>query len=392
MDAYKFKILIIHNKYQQYGGEDSVVAEEEKMLRQYGHVTQLYTKDNQIVDRMSKLSLLANTLWSRNTTKEVGQILEASKPDVVHIHNTFPLVSPSVYWEINKQGIPIVQTIHNFRLSCLQAMFLRKGSVCEKCLGKFPWRGIVNRCYRDSMASSTVLAMMLQLHRMIGTYGNKINAYIALNKFCKNKLIEMGIQENKIYIKPNFIESKNNDDNIENDGNPLFVGRLSKEKGIDLLADVITNMPNRQFDIVGSGPESDTLENIPNAIMHGKLSQNKVQQMMKKAPFLILPSIWYENMPMTLVEAFANGTPVISSRIGALIELIDDGNTGLHFKLGSSDDLRKKITWALINKDQMKNMGNNAKKVYLNKYTRDINYHQLIDIYKKAHGEMGKLN
>ena len=384
-NIYPNKILVIHNSYLQYGGEDSVVASEIQMLKSHGHNVQLYARDNHEIDQMGKLSLFMDTVWSRRAVRDLSQKICEFRPDIIHVHNIFPLISPAVYWAASKMNIPIVQTIHNFRLACLQAMFLRDGEVCEDCLGKPPWHGVLHKCYRGSFSASLVSAFSLQAHRVIGTYRKKVDGYIALNSFCRNKLVEIGLPEDRIFIKPNFVSmpvANGEADGIT--GNPLYVGRLSKDKGVTVLAEAMRTFPEVAFDIVGGGDEAHVFDGLTNVNLKGSLPLDEVYALMRTAPFLIMPSIWYENMPRTLVEAYGCGTPVIASRIGALAELVEDGKSGLLFNPGSSEDLVKTIQWALGNTDKMRAMGVYAYNVYRHEYTEEQNYTMMRDIYQRV--------
>jgi glycosyltransferase involved in cell wall biosynthesis len=242
---------------------------------------------------------------------------------------------------------------------------------------------VLHKCYKDSFSASTALATTLMIHKLIGTYKNKVSAYIALNEFCKAKLVEMGIQENRIRVKPNFVLPVENQV-LKKDGNPLFVGRLSKEKGVAVLAETIKSLPEQQFDIAGDGPEKHLFTSMPNVNYLGSLNQEDVIKLMLKAPFIMLPSLWYENMPRTIVEAFSCGTPVIASDIGALSTMIDHNKTGILFSAGSSVELAESIKWALDNKEKLLHMGNMAKKKYISDFTEDANYTMLLDIYNQV--------
>ena len=378
------KILIIHNRYIQYGGEDSVVESEMDLLKSHGHDVRLYARDNQEVNQMGKLDLLINSVWSRKSKDDLLQLINEFRPDIIHVHNTFPLISPVVYWAACEARVPIVQTIHNFRLACLQAMFLRDGEVCEDCLGKIPWRGVMHKCYRDSFSASIVSAISLQTHRVIGTYKNKISGYIALNSFCRNKLVDMGLKADRIFVKPNFVSMPNIEKNTSRiSGNPLFVGRLSKDKGVQILADAMKYFPDIMFDVVGVGPDDHVFNGLTNVNIKGNLPLDDVYALMRAAPFLIMPSIWYENMPRTLVESFGCGTPVIASRIGALAELVENEKSGLLFEPGSCDDLCRAVKWALNHVDEMTDMGVCVREIYDQKYTDKKNYTMMIDIYER---------
>lgn len=383
------RVLIVHNAYQYKGGEDSVVEAEIELLRNQGHAVELYTRNNDEIATQSKLKLVQQTLWSNRTHEDIVTVIAKFKPEVIHVHNTFPLISPSLYWAAAKAGIPIVQTLHNFRLICPQAMFLRESKVCEDCLGKVPWRGVVHGCYRGSQAQSLVLASMVTIHRAIGTWQNKVTRYIALNDFCRSKFIAGGLPAERIVVKPNFVDFSAPPEVPRNGF--LFVGRLSAEKGVDVLVDAVRHVSGVDVRVAGSGPEEHLIKGVTGLKPLGALSGDAVRVEMSQSVALILPSIWYENFPRTLVEAFGCGLPVIASRIGALAELVEDGETGLLFEPGNAKDLAIKMQWAQQNPEQMRQMGQNARKLYEAEYTADRNYDQLIAIYRDAIEETVRL-
>jgi len=380
------RILIAHNRYQQRGGEDAVVEEEAQMLRARGHEVHLYLRDNHDLPDMPKAQAALQTLWSSRTTAEVGHVFEAFRPDLLHVHNTFPLISPSIYWAAAKHRIPVVQTLHNFRLVCPQGLMLRDGRPCEDCVGRLPWPGVVHACYRQSRAQTGVLAAMLAGHRALGTWSHRITRYIALNKFCRDRFVAGGLPAEKIRIKPNSVDLPASPAQ-EREGF-LFVGRLSSEKGIEVLAEaahaVALPLPIR---IAGTGPEAALVDGHPGLQALGALSPDAVYAEMRHAKALVLPSIWYENFPRTLVEAFACGLPVIASRLGAMSALIEDGKTGLLFDAGDAADLAAKLSWAETHPRQMAAMGHAARAVYERDLTSAANYRQLIDIYAEASAE-----
>lgn len=376
------KVLIVHNSYQRRGGEEVVAEREAALLSQNGHEVQIYGRHNETIENMPKVGVALGTLWSRRTTDDLGKCIAAFNPDLIHVHNTFPLISPSLFWAVAKKDLPVVQTLHNFRLLCPQAMFLRDKRTCEDCLGKLPWRGVVRRCYRDSTAQSAVLAGMLTLHRVLGTYQHKVTRYIALNRFCRDKFVEGGLPPDRISIKPNFVDSPVPIDVPRADG--LFVGRLSQEKGADVLFGALTRLPGKIVNVIGEGPERAHIQ------MHGRLrslgaqTRAEIMEHMQHSSYLVMPSIWYETFGLVLVEAFACGLPVIASRLGVMEELIEDGRTGMLFDPGSSIDLAEKIAWADSHPEEMHRMGRNARKTYLEKYTPQHNYTQLMAIYHQA--------
>jgi glycosyltransferase involved in cell wall biosynthesis len=328
------------------------------------------------------MQLLRDTYWSPRTEAKVEELVRGFKPDLIHVHNTFPLISPSLYWAAAKHGVPVVQTLHNFRLFCLGALFLRENRVCEDCMGRAPWRGIVHGCYRESISQSAVLAGMLSLHRGLGTWKNKVTRYIALNDFCRNKFIQGGLPAERLVVKPNFVDFPA--PKPQHREGFLFVGRLSLEKGINVLADCARRLPHQAFRVAGTGPEAHQLEALPNVELLGALSGDQVRAQMQKASALLMPSIWHENFPRTLVEAFASGLPVIASRVGALADLVDDDVNGLLFSVNDGNDLAAKVRWAAEHPNQLGTLGKTARAHYEAYFTADANYKLLLSIYADA--------
>lgn len=378
------KILVVHNSYQQAGGEDAVVASEVELLRAHGHEVECYGRSNHEIGAMSRLALARDTLWSPRSTEELTQLIARFAPDVMHVHNTFPLISPAAYWAADAAGVPVVQTLHNFRLLCPQAMYLRQGKVCEDCAGTVPWRGVVRGCYRDSIPQSLVLTAMLTMHRTLGTYRSKVARYIALSEFGRDKFIAGGLPAGRIVVKPNFVDFEPPVE-TQREGF-LYVGRLSPEKGVALLADVLSaqaaSAGGMHLRVAGTGPEAACLEGIPGVAMLGGLDGGQVRAEMGRAQALVMPSVWYEGFPRTLVEAYGCGLPVIASRLGALPELVEEGVTGLLFEPGNAADLAMKMQWAQAHPAEMAEMGRRARRRYEERYTAEHNYAQLLAIYR----------
>jgi glycosyltransferase involved in cell wall biosynthesis len=381
------RILIVHAAYQQRGGEDAVVESEAELLVARGNEVHQFTRHNDEIPSMRRADLAVQAIWSRQSAQTLVSLVKTFRPNVVHAHNTWPLISPSIYWAAEKAGVAMVQTLHNFRVLCPQGMFLREGHACEDCLGHLPWRGAAHGCYRGSKAQSTVLVGMLTLHRALGTYRNKITRYIALNEFCRRKFIEGGLPAERIVVKPNFVDFGVPAEHARNGF--LFVGRLSPEKGVAVLAQA-TAIAGAPVRVAGTGPEAALLRGLAAAQMLGALSSDDVHTEMQRAMALVLPSIWYENFPRTLVEAFASGLPVIASRIGALAELMDDGVTGLLFEPGNAADLACKMQWAQANPQRMAQMGLRARAQYEAEFTAVRNCQQLMAIYQGAIDEMAR--
>ncbi len=376
------RVLVAHNYYRLRGGEDAVAEAEVALLRKHGHDVEFLVRSNADLDESRRVRSVSDAIWSSTSYRAINDAIRRFRPNVLHTHNTFPVLSPAIIHAAARNGVPVVQTLHNFRLMCVQAMFLRDGKVCEDCLGRIPWRGVVRKCYRGSLAASAALASSLVTHRVLGTYRHRVARFIALNAFCKDKFVEGGLPEERIAIKPNFVEVPTLRDEPRQRG--LFVGRLSPEKGVATLAGAMGLLSEAQVDVLGEGPEQDRLRNIPRLTLLGSAGPQEVHARMSRAAYLVLPSIWYENFPRTLVEAYGAGLPVIASRIGALKEIVEEGRTGLLFEPGSASDLASKMAWADANPGEMRRMGSNARQEYEQRYSPDINYRQLTAIYEAA--------
>ena len=387
------KIILVHNAYQQPGGEDVVFEQERQLLERAGHQVVMYRRSNHEMEGYSaaqRLALVSKAVWSSETRREFARLLEEEKPQVVHVHNTLTMISPSIYWACLEANIPVVQTLHNFRLFCPAATFYRNTQVCEECLEHSLWRGVRYGCYRDSRPATATVALMLAVNRGLGTYSRAINCYIAFHEFARKKCVEGGLPPEKIAIKPNFVHPDPGARAADGDY-ALFVGRLSPEKGIGTLLAAWELLPKDiPLVIAGDGPmRSQVEEHVArsggaNVSYRGRLLREQALAAMKGARFLIFPSEWYEGFPVTIAEAFACGVPVVCSRLGAMQELISDGRTGLHFTCREAGDLAQKVEWAWSNPERMQAMGREAREEYLSKYTAEKNYPVLMEIYQRV--------
>jgi glycosyltransferase involved in cell wall biosynthesis len=283
---------------------------------------------------------------------------------------------------VHNAGVPLVQTLHNFRLHCPQAMYLREGNICHDCLGRLPWPGVLHGCYRNSRTQSAVIATMLVMHRAFQTYQNKVTRYIALNEFCRDKFIEGGLPADRIVIKPNFVNFPP-PQLMERKGF-LFVGRLSVEKGLDVLMRAWGTMDSGSLKIAGNGPEGKNLNDMRGLSKLGQLKGQQVHDEMLRSSALLLPSISYDSFPRTLVEAYASGLPVIASRSGSFANLVEDGVTGLLFERGNAEDLARKLKWCQTNPEKLAEMGLRARAKYEAEFSETRNYQRLIEIYDEA--------
>ncbi|MBF0120235.1 MAG: glycosyltransferase family 4 protein [Desulfobacterales bacterium] len=379
------KVLLIHNYYKWSGGEDHVFLSEKALLENHGHEVLIYTKNNNELEKMNPLILGSKTIWNHDVYRELSEFVKKTKPNVVHFHNTFPIISPSAYYAIKKKNIPIIQTLHNFRLFCLNSNLLYQQNICEQCMGKlFPWKGVLRSCYRSILPSLTLSAMNIT-HQILNTWKKKVDIFIALTDFSRQKFIEGGLPDNKILIKPNFFKSELQIKKRIGEY-ALFVGRLTDEKGINIIISAWENLKIKiPLKIIGDGPLYSKIKKQNKEIEFlGQISRDHVISFMAKAKFLILPSICYENFPMTIPEAYSNSLPIIASNLGVMSSLIINNKTGLHFKAGDSKDLASKVEWAWLNPCEMIRMGENALKEYKTKYSEEINYKMLMNIYHEA--------
>jgi glycosyltransferase involved in cell wall biosynthesis len=380
------KILSVHNTYQKPGGEDQVFAQEADLLRSRGHQVLLYQASNDQVTGVNPLVLLGNTIWNKQIHEELRALMRRERPDIVHVHNTFPVISPAVYYAANGEGIPVVQTLHNYRMLCPAATLFRDGHVCEECVTKrSPWPGVLHGCYRNSRLATAAVAVMLATHNYKRTWSETVSAYIALTDFARNKFIEGGFPAEKIFVKPNYLQTDPGPG--EGKGNyALFVGRLTPEKGISTLLAAWRQIGNDlPLQIAGDGPLASEVEKasreMENVTWLKWLPREEILQRMKDASALILPSTWYEGFPMIISEAFAVGLPVITSDLGSMSSIVDHQRTGLHFEPGNAAALVKAVQWWSAHPAEAAFMRTEARLEYETKYTAEENYKQMMNIY-----------
>lgn len=382
------KILQIHNFYQQPGGEDVVFANERDLLRENGHQILLYTIDNDLIHSISSATLVARTFWNRQVFQHIRSLIKSERIDIVHCHNIFPLISPSVYWAANREAVPIVQTVHNYRLICPAATLWREGHPCEDCLrGQSMMPAIAHRCYRNNFGATAVLVGMIRAHGAFGTWDHRVTRYIALTKFMRGKLIEGGIPAAMISVKPNFT-TPHSQLSGRHDGYFLFAGRLSPEKGLRTLVEAWARIPHVPLRIAGSGPELEVLrkaaDHLPNITILGQQTPAELRFQMRGAQCLVVPSTWYEGFGMVVIEAFSSGTPVLAANHGSLAEIIDDGRTGRLFRPGDAIDLAEKAAWFIEQPSKWPDMHLAARKEFDEKYTPEQNYRLLMDVYQQC--------
>jgi glycosyltransferase involved in cell wall biosynthesis len=386
-------MLFVHNYYQREGGEDAGVRQERDLLAAAGHRIVEYSRSSEEIALngiSSRIKLAAGALWSRRTYTELSSLLAKERPEVAFIHNTVPLISPSAYFACAEAGVPVVQTLHNFRFLCPAGTFLRDGKICEECVTSSLFHSVRHGCYQDSSSASATLALMLTSQRVLGTWNEKVSCYVARTEFARKKFIEGGLPAERIVVKPCFVHPDPGPRTGSGD-TVLFLGRLVPEKGLRTLIAAWTNLNGKiPLRIAGDGPLRGELEaeierrRIAGVEVLGRVSDAELPGEMKRARFLVLPSEWYEGLPLTIAEAFACGVPVVASRIGSMIELVEDGRTGLHFTPGDASDLAAKVKWAWAHPKEMEEMARAARREYETKYTADRNYEALVKIYETA--------
>jgi glycosyltransferase involved in cell wall biosynthesis len=385
MNETKLKVVMVHNRYLQRGGEDVVFESECALLRENGHNVFEYIEDNHRLDSLSKLAVASRTIWSWKAYRELRALIRQSRPDVVHFHNTFFMISPAAYYACHAAGIPVVQTLHNYRLLCPVSILYRDGHICEECLGKkLALPGIIYGCYHNSRIHTAIVAGMVSVHHMLGTWQKQVDAYIALTEFGRQKFIQGGIPQKKIVVKPNFVHPDPGPGK-DREKFALFVGRLAQGKGVPSLLSAWKNL-NFPLYVAGAGPFFDMVQKSGITQVHalGKINHEEIIDLMKKASLLIFPSEWYEGMGLAIIEAFSCALPVVVAKLGSIPDLIQDHYTGLHFTAGDPADLAAKVRWAWEHPEEMVEMGKNARREYEEKYTAEKNYHLLMEIYRGA--------
>lgn len=382
------KILLAHNRYSNRGGEDAVFDQERDLLVGRGHEVIEYLKDNREIDEARPITLGIDSIWSANVFSDVKRLIDRVKPDIVHVHNTLPQLSPAIYYSAAAHSVPVVQTLHNYRLLCPNGLLLRDSAVCEDCVGRaIAWPAVRYRCYRGSRGATAAVVSTLSLHRAVGTWRTKVTRYIALCEFARSKMLKGGLPPDRVVVKPNFaLDRHANADLNAPRKSGLFIGRFSEEKGLGVLIDAWRTL---DVDLEIIGPGGPMAEQVHVAASEhfkpiGFVDVDSLSLAMRRAAFIVIPSLVYEGFPMVVAESFAAGLPIIASRLGALAELVEDGVSGLHFSPGDSTDLAAKVRWARDNPQRMAEMGRRARQIYLAHYTPDANYKRLMEIYHEA--------
>lgn len=392
------KVLLAHDFYRSSSpsGEDAVYRNERRLLEAREEVIPYERHNDDIVDTSfgKRASVALDGAWSHRTFKELKELIRDTKPDIAHFHNTFPLISPSAYAACRECGVPVVQTLHNFRLICPNGLLMRNGGPCEDCVGTSLFPALRYRCYRESFAATAAQVWMLQSNRWRGTYQDLVDRYIAPSRFAAGRLIAGGLPSDRMAIKGHFLPDPPMPGSGKG-GYALFVGRLSEEKGVDTLIEAWGQSPGIPLRIVGDGDLRATLEAQAKGTGRdiaflGIRPHQEVLGLMGEALAVIMPSRCYETFGMAIMESFAMGTPVLASRIGSLEELVEDRVNGMKFQPGDPSDLAAKFGELVRDQDELQGYRARARATFDKRFRAEANLNGLMDIYRGTLAGYGK--
>lgn len=384
---------MVHNYYQIPGGEDTVAVNEKKQLELNGHKVIMYTRHNNELNNMTGLGkwvLIPATIFSWKTYRQVRSLILRAKIDIVHVHNTLPLISPSVYWAAFRLGKPVVQTLHNFRMLCPGGVLYRDGNICEECLEKGLGCALYHKCYRNSYLQTLAVVVTIKLHKWLGTYRRLY--YISLTKFNRQMLLKLNrrrsvVDPDKVFVKPNFTFPAS-EDITDRDTYYLYAGRVEEMKGISILLDTFMADQGRTLLIAGNGSGLEKAEEavsetgVGNIRFTGHIGHEELMRLIQAARAVIVPSVCYESFGMTVIEAYACHTPVIAVGFGNLKELVRDGETGVLFSWKEPNGLREALN--RFERLDREALGRNAYKRFREEFTPDSTYKRLMEIYDRA--------
>lgn len=377
------RVLIVHNRYQVRGGEDAVVERETAALAAAGlQVSTLIVTNDAIRSPLDRVRAAVQAVRAPAGIEAVLTAARRCRPDVVHVHNTFPLISPAALGAVRATGAATVQTLHNYRIACAGGQFMRDGAPCETCVTGSPYNGVRHGCYRGSRVGTLAVAHMIATHRRSGTWGRDVDRFIALTAFAKGRFVAAGVPASRIVVRPNGVADPGPHVMGPRRG-ILFVGRLSPEKGVRTLADAAPHT-RASISAIGEGPLRAELAERGSFDLRGAQGRSGVSAAMGSAAAVVVPSLWYEGLPMVVAEAFAAGTPVIASKIGALAELIEDGVTGVHVRPGHAGDLAQACDWIEDHPAEAARMGQAARARFLRDWSEDVTTASLLAIYAEA--------
>lgn len=385
------RILVAHSFYRARGGEDVVFDAETRLLEQHGHQVFHLTTRNKDFEILGTAARLSSMIWNQDIYQQAKQMVEANQIEVVHIHNTFPAMSPSIIRAAKSGGAAVVQTLHNFRIFCPAATFLRNGSRCDQCLSSpFMWPAIRHRCYQQNRAATMATAAVYSLHRLAGTWQKHVDRFIALSEWMKDRVVNAGLPAPKVAVKRHFVDNPEPKLDRPRVG-ALFVGRLTEEKGLRVLLDAWSRLSTGQpLTIVGDGPLAAELQSAYSKHSEirwaGELSRLEILRLMEEAACLVVPSILDEPFGLVVIEAYSAGLPVIASRLGTLPELVSHGQSGYLCHPGDPVELAAAIDRMFSDSTPRRTFQETARAAYEARYQPETNHQLLMDIYLEALG------
>ena len=378
-----------HNYYQQPGGEDGFFLTELALLKQSGHEVSVLERHNDEIKPgiASRIAHAASLRFSKNSYEQTRALIQKFKPEVAHFHNTFFVMTPAVLYACRDEGVPVAVSLHNFRLMCINGLFLRDGKPCEDCLQGTRMGGIIHRCYRGSLVSSFLATDMINAHWRRGTWTKVVNRFLVATEFTRNKYIQAGIPAAKISVLPPFVDDLPKTGQVPG-GYAFYAGRLSEEKGVDILIQAWRHVKDFPLYIAGQGPLQPYVENyikehgLTNVTLLGFKENKECLKLLARARFLIVPSVCYENFPRVIVEAYACGVPVLANAMGTMQEVVEDGHTGLLYAQNDPQDLARKARVMSTDDGMHALLSANARRVYDSRYTQSCHLERLVGVYE----------
>lgn len=384
------RILVLHNYYRQPGGEDRVFEAETAWLVSMGHEVIRYVRHNNEIGAGSYLKNFGNALWNRTVALDLQRLVEKRKPDIAHVHNVFSVLSPAVYHVLRRAGIPVVQTLHNYRLACPNARFIRGGHFCTFCRGRpVAWPAIRYCCYRSRRSSSVAIVSVLALHRLLRTWIRSVDLYLAPSDFVRRQMLPAGLPAERMIVKPHFVADPG--EAAPNQGAyALFLGRLEPEKGVMELLDAWRLLPGFPLRVAGDGPLNAVIQErlrdsaLSHVSMLGWLPRERVDAQLAKARFLVIPALGPESFGLTAIEAFSHGVPVLASAAGALPEIVRDGVNGILVDPLNKTELAAQARRLFDDNPLWLRMARQARADYLRAYSPAVAGEQLLNAYALA--------
>jgi glycosyltransferase involved in cell wall biosynthesis len=370
------RIAIFHNRYRERGGEDTAVDGEAELLEKGGHTVVRCIVDNR-EEVASARGMLRTALRARRNPESAAraaQIADEAPLDIAHVHNFFPVLSPAVHETLSARGVPVVQTLHNYRYACANGNLLRAGRVCEECIPRGPWNAVRHGCYRGSRAQTLVWSDTVAHHRARDTWRRCVDRFVAPTAFAARVLVKAGLPRERIDVLPLVLADPG--DPAPPGRGAVYVGRLAPEKGVDLLIDAWHEQGGAPLAIVGSGPAEAELRERARGVAGvrflGALPHGEVLRVIRDAAFAVVPSRWYEVSPFAAIEALASGRPVVTWRGGSVAELVGDGRAGLLFAALDAASVAQACARLLADPELVRRLGAQAREDYLDRHAPDV--------------------